>query len=225
MKSLKYQALFLDFYGTLVHEDDVAIAAITQKISDYSSNKNLTEEIALYWQSEFRQLFENSHGISFKMQRELETISIQKVFSHFKCENINLDVNELLFSHWIKPDMFEDTMQFLQQNVLPVCIVSNIDRSDIIQAINYHGMIFENIVTSEDAKSYKPRSEMFQMALEKMNLSPRQVLHIGDSLSSDILGAYNYGIDSFWLNRKKRIIPDNCSTYNGNTLIDVFEVL
>ena len=93
-----------------------------------------------------------------------------------------------------------------------------------MQAIRYHGMHFDHIVTSEDAKSYKPRTEIFHMALEQMRLSPHEVLHIGDSLDSDVLGAHKCGIDSFWLNRKKRMPPDGCvATYSGYTLLDVLK--
>ena len=223
---MKYKSIFLDFYGTLVHEDDVPISEITQQISVHSKFKNSTKEIASYWWSEFRLLFENSYGLDFKTQRDLETMSIKKTFEYFQCEGINSDVDEALFDFWVKPGIFEDTIQFLKRNTLPVCIVSNIDRNDILQAVNFNGMNFDNIVTSEDAKSYKPRPEIFRMALEKMCVLPQEVLHIGDSLSSDILGAYNCGIDSFWLNRKNRVIPNgSLATYTGNTLIDVFDVL
>jgi len=220
---VKYEALFVDFYGTLVHEDDIPIANITEKLSSCSRYANAPKEIAYYWWSEFRKLFEGSYGPNFKTQRDLETISIQKTVEHFQCKGANLDIAEVLFGYWVKPEIFEDTFPFLSRNTLPVCIVSNIDRNDILQAINFHHMNFDGIVTSEDAKSYKPRAEIFQLAMEKMKLPPHKILHIGDSLTSDILGANNCGIDSFWINRKKRKIPDNClATYVGDTLLEVF---
>jgi hypothetical protein len=37
-----------------------------------------------------------------------------------------------------------------------VCVVSNIDRADIEAAIDYHGLKFDHVVTSEDAKSPGP---------------------------------------------------------------------
>lgn len=151
MSIMKYKALFLDFYGTLVHEDDEVIATITQSISLHSILQNKPKEIGAYWWSEFRRLFENSYGVNFKTQRVLETLSIQKTLNYFKCENIDYNVDEALFDHWSKPDLFEDTKIFLTQNTLPVCIVSNIDRNDILQAIYFNRMSFDNIVTSEDA--------------------------------------------------------------------------
>ena len=223
---MKYRAIFLDFYGTLVHEDDIPISKITQKISIHSIQKNTVKDIDSYWWNEFRQLFENSYGGNFKTQRELETISIKKVLEHFQCEDMDFNIDNELFDYWIKPSIFEDTMTFLTQIKIPICIVSNIDRNDILQAIDHHKMNFTNIITSEDANSYKPRQEIFQMALEVMKALPKQILHIGDSLSSDITGAHNCGIDSFWLNRKNKPLPDDClATYNGNTLNDVMKAL
>ena len=223
---MKYRAIFLDFYGTLVHEDDIPISKITQKISIHSIQKNTAKDIASYWWNEFRQLFENSYGGNFKTQRELETISIKKVLEHFQCEDMDFNIDNELFDYWIKPSIFEDTMTFLTQTKIPICIVSNIDRNDILQAIDHYKMNFTNIITSEDANSYKPRQEIFQMALEVMKALPKQILHIGDSLSSDITGAHNCGIDSFWLNRKNKPLPDDClATYNGNTLNDVMKAL
>jgi len=223
---MKYKALFWDFYGTLVHEDDREIAEITQQISACSPAKNPPAEIASSWWSEFRLLFENSCGTSYRTQRELETISIKKTLEYFRCADLGENIDSLLFSHWVRPDIFEDTAGFLAANPLPVCIVSNIDRSDILQAIDFHGMTFQHVVTSEDARSYKPRPEIFRLALKKTGLLPGQVLHIGDSLSSDIDGARNYGIDTFWLNRKKRGVPANCAAkYIGGTLCDVLNIL
>jgi len=222
---MKYKAVFLDFYGTLVHEDDIAIENITRKMSECSMLQNPPKEIATYWWTEFRRLFESSCGKNFQTQRKLESISIQRTLEHFKCGNTDFDIEETLFSHWIKPKIFDDTMQFLSLNVLPVCIVSNIDRDDILRAVHFHRMNFTGIITSEDAKAYKPRREIFEMALAKMNVLPREALHVGDSLSSDVYGARNCGIDTFWLNRSKRAAPDDAAMFSGGTLTDVLKIL
>lgn len=61
--------------------------------------------------------------------------------------------------------------------------------------------------TSEDAKAYKPRSELFEFALNNVGLSAGEVLHIGDSLSSDVKGASSIGINAIWVNRSNREVP------------------
>ena len=59
------------------------------------------------------------------------------------------------------------------------------------------------------AKSYKPRKEIFELVLSKVGLKASEVLHIGDSLSSDIKGVGAVGINTIWINRSGKDIPDN----------------
>lgn len=223
---MRYKAIFLDFYGTLVYEDDDAISQITRRISLASPNQPAPKDITSFWWKTFSSLLENSFHETFQTQRELESLSLEATFKHFNCAMRTNHIDIELFAHWVKPAIFTDTTAFLAKCPLPVCIVSNIDRNDIQEAIHYHKLSFAGLVTSEDARSYKPREEIFRLALENMGLSSSQVLHVGDSLTSDIAGAYNCGIDSFWLNRKgKSLPPEFRPTYCGNSLLDILNLL
>ena len=84
---------------------------------------------------------------------------------------------------------------------------TNLDRDDILKAIEYHGLKPDGVFTSEDAKSYKPRKELFELALNSTGLSAEEVVHIGDSLNSDVNGASAVGIGTIWINRCKREVP------------------
>ena len=112
------------------------------------------------------------------------------------------------FAHWVKPPIFEDSKEFFEKSTLPIYIVSNIDTADIMQAIDYHGLKPAGVFTSEDAGSYKPRQELFELALQKTGLKPDEVIHIGDSISSDVKGASALGINTLWLNRFGKNVPD-----------------
>jgi len=78
------------------------------------------------------------------------------------------------------------------------------------------------VFTSEDAKSYKPRKELFEYALKYTGLSADEVVHIGDSLSSDIRGAASVGIKAIWVNRSNREVPEDVIAVNN--LIEVFDI-
>lgn len=104
---------------------------------------------------------------------------------------------------------------------VPIYVVSNIDRADVLQAIKYHGLKPAGVFTSEDAKSYKPRKELFEFALNNVGLSAGEVLHIGDSLSSDIKGASSVGINAIWVNRNNRGIPSGVTAVKN--LIEIFD--
>ena len=63
------------------------------------------------------------------------------------------------------------------------------------------GELFDPIIISEEVGAAKPDPAIFDFALERMGGPDRDnVLMIGDSLSSDIQGGWNAGIDTCWLN-------------------------
>lgn len=201
------KALFFDFYGTIVHEDGAVIDEITTIISN-TGNCTDKSTIGGYWWKVFQELYMNSFGNSFKSQKELEIESLEMTLKKFESNASANELSQKMFEHWRKPPIFEDAANFLGSCDIPYYIVSNIDTDDIITAINYHGLTPVKVFTSEDAKSYKPRTELFEMVLKETNLSPQEIVHIGDSLSSDIKGASNLGINTIWINRNNKEIPD-----------------
>ena len=54
--------------------------------------------------------------------------------------------------------------------------------------------------------SVQKRRELFEFALKNTGLSAKQVIHIGDSLSSDIKGASSVGINAIWINRTGKAV-------------------
>ena len=98
-----------------------------------------------------------------------------------------------------------------------VYIGNNIDTVDIVSALEYHALKPAGVFTSEDARSYKPRKELFQLALQETGLKNNEVVHIGDSLSSDVKGAGALGINTIWVNRSNREVPAGVTAI-GNLL-------
>jgi 2-haloacid dehalogenase/putative hydrolase of the HAD superfamily len=88
-----------------------------------------------------------------------------------------------------------------------VCVVSNTDDDDLQSALRHVGLRFDMVVTSEDCRSYRPRPEMFEKALSLLGLPAGEVLHIGDSIRSDIAGAKAAGIPMLWINPDGRQAP------------------
>lgn len=74
------KAIFIDFYGTVVHEDGEVIKKVSQEIYD-SGKVNDISEIGSYWWNEFQTAFNNAYGDSFETQRELEYGSLKKPYS------------------------------------------------------------------------------------------------------------------------------------------------
>ena len=63
---------------------------------------------------------------------------------------------------------------------------------------------FQDIIISEEVNVAKPNPEIFQLALNNITQHDKsKVLIIGDSLTSDIQGGINFGIDTCWYNPNK----------------------
>jgi 2-haloacid dehalogenase len=61
--------------------------------------------------------------------------------------------------------------------------------------------VFEQIIISEEAGCQKPETGIFDYAFAKLGITDKEkVLIVGDSLTSDIQGGLNYGIDTCWFN-------------------------
>jgi len=71
---------------------------------------------------------------------------------------------------------------------------------------------FDPIIISGELGFGKPNPKLFQMALERLSVSPDQTVMIGDSLSRDIAGAHAVGIRTIWLNRFQRTIANHDPT-------------
>jgi 2-haloacid dehalogenase len=71
------------------------------------------------------------------------------------------------------------------------------------------GHYFSEIIISEEVGAAKPDRRIFDVALERMGFPPRdKVLIVGDSLSSDIQGGSDYGLDTCWYNPGGNPRPD-----------------
>lgn len=63
---------------------------------------------------------------------------------------------------------------------------------------------FEDILISEEVVVSKPDAKIFELALNSINhINKSKILMVGDSLTSDVQGGINFGIDTCWYNPNK----------------------
>jgi 2-haloacid dehalogenase len=86
---------------------------------------------------------------------------------------------------------------------------------------------FEDIIISEVVKVAKPDPKIFELALNNINHTDKsKVLMVGDSLTSDIQGGINFGIDTCWYNPNRIINKTGIKpTYEISNLMDLPEIL
>lgn len=217
------EAIFIDFYGTIVFEDGENVKKISKIIYD-TGNAESVGAVGNYWWNCFKTLCENSYGDNFRTQRDLEMQSMKDTIEYFSSTADAIKLSNEMFEYWMAPPIFEEAKEFFEKCPVPIYIVSNIDRDDIVKAIALHELKPAGVFTSEDAKSYKPRKELFEMALTSAGLKPEQVIHVGDSLSSDVKGAEALGIKALWVNRSKKEVPEGVvSIRNLLEVLNVFK--
>ncbi len=86
---------------------------------------------------------------------------------------------------------------------------------------------FCDVFVSEDVGIPKPAKEFFDYCFDKLgNPDKNDTILIGDSLSADIIGGINYGIDTIWFNKNNEPLPDRVNpTYTVNTLKKIQGIL
>lgn len=61
---------------------------------------------------------------------------------------------------------------------------------------------FDFVVFAHECGFRKPDRRIFDLALSRSGCQPEEVLHVGDSLENDVVGAKNSGLRSVWINRE-----------------------
>ncbi len=128
-------------------------------------------------------------------------------------------------------ELYPDAMELLETLALTtrLGLVTN-GLSDVQRArITRLGIerFFDTIVVSAEVGASKPGTEIFDLAFDGLGSPPKETaLMVGDSLSSDIRGGKNYGIDTCWFNPNGAHADTGITpTYEIASLMEVPELL
>lgn len=81
-------------------------------------------------------------------------------------------------------------------------ILSNIDDDLFASSAARLGVAFDDVITAEQCRSYKPALDNFRAASERIRVPPGQWVHVAQSLFHDIAPANRLGIPTVWVNRR-----------------------
>ena len=144
----------------------------------------------------------------------------------------NIDkVNALIFLDDEGFNWAEDlnkTVNLLRKRTIPV-IVANTDHayplsvSDVSIAIGGIAMMIENIVGKKFIRFGKPDSQMFMFAYDLIRdyrtISKKEILMVGDTLQTDILGGNKFGLDTVL------VLSGNTQPGDAETLINATGIM
>ena len=95
-----------------------------------------------------------------------------------------------------------DALARLKQR-FKLAVITNCD-DDLFAASNRRlGVEFDWIITAEQARGYKPRTENFEFAFERIDVARERILHVAQSLFHDHVPAKALGMTTVWIDRRQ----------------------
>ena len=124
---------------------------------------------------------------------------------------------------WRNAPLYDDVPYFFDNCKLPIYVITNNSKWYVSENLRNKGIRPAEIISADDVKSYKPHPEIFLYALRRAGLSSEEVMHVGDSYYSDVLGAKNAGISAILVDRDGKDAHEDCQ--KASSLSDILKWL
>jgi putative hydrolase of the HAD superfamily len=156
--------------------------------------------------------FEPTEETSFRRTVEIDAAAIAELGLQPMPEAFYRRLSELFMvtSHWhIFPDAYP-ALEELKRRGLIVGAVSNWvwNLPELLHALDLV-QHFDFIAASARIGFEKPHPRIFEWALQRADVEPAAVLHVGDHVDADVLGARGVGIEGVLIDRSGRYRPDD----------------
>lgn len=140
-----------------------------------------------------------------KLEDPIKTfLASRKVdFTEKDVENLKNNLKKIYSSASYFPKA-EEILKHLKNEDFKLVLISNTFK----HAHNYLeekfgiSKIFDATIASHEVGLLKPEPEIFEMALDKVEVSKKSAIMVGDNLRDDVLASKRAGIDSILLDRK-----------------------
>jgi YjjG family noncanonical pyrimidine nucleotidase len=202
----KYELVLLDADETLFDFKRVEGYALERSFGQFGLE--LTEDVLRDYDTINKSLWrrlEKGETSQAKLKIERFRLLFQKLGASVDAEDFSRSYIEWLSKGSFLLEGAESLCKYLYGKYR-LAILSNGIKDVQLPRINASPLLkyLTGIIVSEEAKSSKPDAGIFEYACASLGFfDKRRMLMVGDSLSSDIQGGINFGIDTLWVNMAK----------------------
>jgi len=198
------KAITFDCYGTLIDWE----SAIQQFFAQSLASRGFRDVDPLTLQAEWEEIQFLYIQEQYRPYREVLRETLRMAFDSYDIPTNDEECNQFANSmgSW-KP--FPDTRDAILelQKLVKVVLITNTDDSIIAETQRTIGVKFDEIITAEQARAYKPSHKGFLLARERLGLDVSEIWHAGFGFKYDIVPATELGYTTVWVNRQGEIRP------------------
>eukprot|EP00465_Bigelowiella_longifila_P013961 CAMPEP_0185260438 /NCGR_PEP_ID=MMETSP1359-20130426/9030_1 /TAXON_ID=552665 /ORGANISM="Bigelowiella longifila, Strain CCMP242" /LENGTH=385 /DNA_ID=CAMNT_0027846699 /DNA_START=1 /DNA_END=1158 /DNA_ORIENTATION=- len=143
---------------------------------------------------------------------------------------VSTDVTEILYRHFATSDAWElypeviPLIKALNSSGIKLGVVSNFDGrlKEILRSLAID-QYFNFTVTSRELGVEKPAKKIFEEAMRKAEVySPDSMIHVGDTVKTDVLGAMDFGMPFVFIQRHSGGIDGSRDSPQQKTIEELF---
>ena len=194
------KSVFLDYTGTMVPDDEPNTRALLKYFIENSSLKDPSEILRIVW-GKIKEMELNYKGDYFIRNDERVDLILDYCVKNCGLTGDLALMHEMWQRIWIHAPLYDDVRPFFDKCKLPIYILSNDDMIYLERSMKEKKIEPAGIISAELSKACKPHREIFEKALEIAGVSAAEVIHIGDSVVSDVKAAEAVGITPILLDR------------------------
>ena len=202
------KAVFIDYMGTTVDEHSPEMAEIIRRICKNSTVHD-PGQIQRFILETRRRYEADSYLDTYLTEDEIVTRLIWDMEAQIELRGDPAVLRDLIHSHWVNAPVFPDALTFFDRCPVPIYIITNNGLLYMEQALRHNGLKAAGVVSADTARVYKPHREIFDEALRFSGCTPGEVVHIGDSYDTDVMGARGAGISPVLLLRGRMLRHDD----------------
>lgn len=199
---MKFKTILFDAYGTLF--DVHTVIETCDKLYPERG-----ESISHLWR-----LKQIEYAMQYQlMGRYVDFYTLTNQSLKYAAEANGIDLTEheekVLMSAYMKLNVYDEVKEvlaYLKEKGYRLAIFTNGPKHMIDPLVSYHHMnhLFEDVISVDEIKQYKPTMASYHYAKNKMNAKREEVLFLSSN-TWDIAGAKNYGFATAWVNRKGNV--------------------